>query len=90
MLKDVYHEDAKIPELAGTVAERLAALAPFPGEDDINEERDEIVGEFELLSEDPDATVEEFDEIMWRLYDWGDTKLDGHWNGKKCCWIETQ
>lgn len=34
--------------------------------------------------------VEEFDDIMEQLYDWGDTLLDdSSWPHKKMCWIGT-
>jgi hypothetical protein len=43
---------------------------------------------FSDISMDPDSTVEDFDNALEQLYDWGDTSLDNKWNGRKLCWIE--
>lgn len=75
--------------LAKTVADKLRKLAPFPGFDDINDERDSIADELEGFAEDPDGDKDDFDCIMTRLYDWADTPLDSNWNGKKVCWVKT-
>lgn len=60
--------DIPIQSLAETVAVRLAELKPFDDEY-INEERDDIVAEFKDLAENEDATADDFDAIMSRLYD---------------------
>jgi hypothetical protein len=77
-------------ELAGAVATKLKLLKPFKAEwDDINTERDDIADEFLNLAEDEAATQQNFNYVMQSLYDWGDQRLDGDWNGKKVCWIDT-
>ena len=75
-------------QLAAIIADRLAALAVF-GDEEIDDTRDELVDEFRSLSEDPAADSDDFDCVMVDLYDWADISLDGHWNGKKVCWVET-
>ena len=79
--------DISIQSLAETVAVRLAKLKPF-ADKYINEERDDIVAEFKDLAENEDATADDFDAIMSRLYDWADTSLDSSWNGNKVCWVD--
>lgn len=74
-------------QLAGVIASRLNGLAPFADEM-IEDQREELVEWFkELADEDPSPS--EFNEAMAALYDWGDTSLDGRWNGRKVCWIDT-
>jgi hypothetical protein len=82
--------DGALPiwELARVTAARLKALAPI--DDNLDAEREELVFDFECIASDrDDASREEFDDLMGRLYDWADTPLDHAWNGKKCCWIDT-
>lgn len=80
-------DELTIQELAGVVAKRLRALRPF-AEEHIEEKRDELAEEFEWIAKSPDADREDFDSWMEELYDWGDTRLDADWNGKKVCWID--
>lgn len=80
--------EISIQELAAVISKKLKALRPF-NDDYIDSERDNLVDEFEGLAEDESADREDFDDIMCRLYDWGDMKLDNDWNGKKVCWIDT-
>ena len=75
-----------IPQLAGIIADRLAALSPF-GIVDIDTARYEIIADFREMAKDPDLDVEDFDANMVRLYDWADTRLDTRWNGKAVCWV---
>ena len=93
-LSDVYHKGLPIPELAGIVAERLAALSiPFTmlyAVPDLGDIRDDIVGEFREISVDPNADADDFDEVMKHLYDWADTELDDHCHGKRVCWVKTE
>lgn len=79
--------DISIQSLAETVAVLLAKLKPFDDEY-INEERDDIVADFNDLAANEDATADDFDDTMNRLYDWADTSLDSSWNGKKVCWVD--
>ena len=77
-------------ELAAVITKRLRALKPFKAElDDLNEELTEIADEFEWLGASADTNVAAIDDLMHRLYDWGDQRLDGDWNGKKVCWVDT-
>lgn len=75
--------------LAGIIAERLKALAPFDDHPEANAERDDIVDMFLGMVDDATLTIENFDYGMSCLYDWADTHLDEAWNGKKACWIRT-
>ncbi len=76
-----------ISALAAVVAKRLKAIRSI--DEQLDDERDEIVEEFEAMAADDEATANDFDDAMSRLYDWGNTPLDGEWNGKKACWIDT-
>ena len=55
--------------------------------DDLKFERDRIADEFDSIATDSVATAEDFDDVLERLYDWGDTRLSPEWNGKKVAWI---
>jgi hypothetical protein len=74
--------------LAASIASKLKNLRPF-GLEDIEAERVELVEEFEYLSDSDETDFQEINDLMSQLYDWGDTPLDGHWNGKKVCFIDT-
>lgn len=87
-IKDVWSAKLPIPELAKVVSERLAGLSRI-GDEYLDDIRLELADEFRYLSDDKDATTEEFNDIMRRLYDWADTPLDDHWNGRKMCWVKT-
>jgi len=75
-------------ELATIIAHKLSHINKGCNERLIKE-RDEIVADFikfVACSEDTD----EFDKLMNRLYDWGDTDIDGCvLYGRKLCWIQT-
>ena len=86
-LTDVW-ESEDIPLIARTAAKRLKLMLPLPDEN-LDYEREEFIDEFEALSEDPDADTSDFDDVLRRLYDWGDISLDGKFNGKKVCWVAT-
>lgn len=87
---DVYHADLPIPELAGVMAKRLKAVdLPVWVPLYLVEQCRDIVEEFESLAGDPTGNVEDFDGVMEQLYDWADTPLDGQWNGRKLCWVDT-
>ena len=89
--------DGELPlgEFCKIVAEKVKALVlpkcltESDEEEYLVEERDEIVQEFEQLSEDSYITVDEVDSLIQRLYDWGDSSLDNNpsWNRKRLCWI---
>ena len=91
-LTDVWnkHPDRiTIQELCKTISERLRKLNPTRVPDYVVEEKENIADEFEILSIDKETTVEEFDDIMQDLYDWGDIRLDNKFIGRKVCWIAT-
>ena len=75
-------------ELAAVIAKRLKALTPFKDEYP-EQQRLDLVDDFEAAAEDAYLTVRDFDYLMNELYDWGDMRLDDNWNGKKVCWIDT-
>lgn len=80
--------DLSIQYLASTTARRLKSLSPF-GDDAIDDERDELVWQFEQIAADQDASTSDFDAVMGDLYDWADTRLDEKWAGKRVCWVDT-
>ena len=92
-LTDVWNkwpDEVSTQELSKIIATRLRELNPVGLSDFLLEEKEMIADEFEILSLDKEATVEEFDERMSDLYDWGDTSLDNDlFYGKKICWIAT-
>ena len=69
------------------IAATLLKLTKRGLDEDLIDERDEIVYEFEALAADNSANEDDFDCVMSRLYDWADTRLDGDWNGKRVAWI---
>lgn len=74
--------------LAAAIAQRLKALTPF-SDDELEEGRQDIIWEFEQISKSDDATTSDIDAAMEALYDWGDTRMDDVWNGRKACWVDT-
>lgn len=90
-LTDIWNKhpgEITIQELCKIISDRLSKLV-VPEIDEIEYDHLDLCDEFEILSTDKEATVEEFDEIMQDLYDWGDTSLDNEFAGKKICWIAT-
>lgn len=90
-IRDVWDKAGKemtVQELAAVIAKRLKALNPF-GDEDIDNQRDEMVEGFQSFSDDKEGTKDEFDSLMSELYDWGDIALDSAWPPKKVCWIAT-
>lgn len=81
-------EEISPQELAAVIAKRLKALMPFK-DGYAEQQRLDLVDDFEAAAEDADLTVNDFDYLMSELYDWGDIRLDDKWNGKKVCWIDT-
>ncbi len=65
----------------------MLGLKKFNIKDD--EILDELIEQFEYLSEDPSTNYEEFNCYMNDLYDWADTSLDNVFGGRKNCWIKT-
>ncbi len=77
-----------VQDLARSVAEKLRALRRL--DDDVESEKDDLVAQFEdIAASEGGDEARWFDDVMHDLYNWGDTRLDGTWNGKKVCWIDT-
>lgn len=92
-LKDVWGKikssELSLCELSRIVANRLGELRNFNNYPFIDEEKDEIVEEFCDLALNSETTKADFDEVMEKLYDWGDLKLGNTWPPEKVCWIGT-
>ncbi len=83
------NKDITIQQLAKITAKQLKALKPF-NDPNIEEEKDDLVEQFEMLADNLDADTDEFDYIMQDLYNWGDIKISGDFfDAKKVCWIKT-
>ena len=67
----------------------IARLEKIDFGEDLNDERDVIIEAFQDLIDDKEVNINEFDSLMSELYDFADTKLDSHWNGKKILWVST-
>ena len=76
-------------ELATRISVKLGAMVPIKDDEDLEEQRLELVANFKSFGEDPEGSVDEFDSIMSELYDWADTPLDDQFGGKKLCWVAT-
>lgn len=91
----VVQDDDCDGEVAGKyVADKLTAIQPnlqFGMEaetsvkEGIREELDDLISQFRDCCPDQ----EEFNHLLERLYDLGDTKLDHRFGGRKFLWIET-
>lgn len=75
-------------ELAKEILHKLNTLKPFDNED-VEYVKSMLIEEFEILADDEDEDEGWFNYTMEKLYDWGDTKLDNDFGGKKVCWIKT-
>ncbi len=77
--------------LSAEIADKLKVLSRSMDDSDI-EERDCLVDEFVALSEDHNSTIDDFDDALDRLYDWGDTTVGDvkRWPRKALCWIATE
>ena len=87
---------AAVQALASAASAGLLAIPDLPEDDPLgnnylNEEKQEIADDFRDLSTTEDVIlIDEFDAVMTRLYDWGDTKLSGQFfDAVKLCWIKT-
>lgn len=82
-------KEITIKELVVSIVEKLKG---FNIKNDF--ELDDIIWEFEnLIKSANKIQVDEFDEVLEMLYDWGDQRIDDCdvWNlgSKKMCWIAT-
>lgn len=75
-------------ELAKEISFKLNLLLPFDN-DLLDNDKNDLIMEFDEIVECPECTIEDFDRIMQDLYDWGDTELDNEWPRSKVCWIGT-
>lgn len=77
-------------DLARVMLDRLQKLTPF-ADLDIEAEKTDIIDELECLVNHPDDLfAEDIDDVIERIYDWGDIQLDNEWNPKKVCWVKTK
>lgn len=78
-------ERISLRELIQTILTKLQA---FKIEDDA--ELENLLDDFEMLAEDGEPDVEEFDNLWDSLYNWADQETEpGHWPKQKLCWIQT-
>ena len=82
------NDEIPIHKMAAVIAKRLKSLAPY-GHDYLDQNLSELIETFEVLGEDQETEVTDFDFAMSELYDFGDCSLDGKWNGRKALWIDT-
>ena len=76
-------------ELARSIASKLRSVANLRLPE-LNDERDFIADEFAEFAADDTGDFDDLDELMERLYDWGDTHIGGEFfDAKKVCWIDT-
>jgi hypothetical protein len=81
--------ELSIQEFEKIVAEKLKALRDFD-DYDIDLTKEDLIFEFEDIAADEEDGYgeQDFNYVLDRLYDWGDTSLDGKFGGKKVCWIQ--
>ncbi len=87
------HRDFKaglitVQQLAAVVHRKLTFVRPLKI-DSIDAELEDLIKRFSSLAEDESATIDDYDDALSALYDWGDISIDGKWNGKKVCWVNT-
>jgi hypothetical protein len=76
-------------DLARSIASKLRIVADLRLPE-LNDERDFIADEFAEFAADNTGDFDDLDELMERLYDWGDTHIGGKFfDAKKVCWIDT-
>ena len=80
-----------LQQLAREVARQLTGkleAAKRTGGDYAREELEIVRDLFEEIANDDTMSVDDYDNALEQLYDWGDTSLDGKFGGMKMCWIE--
>lgn len=93
--KDFWGEYGKgnltIQKVSGKVVERLNKLLDKVKDQLLKDTLGEIIMEFEDVAKSPELTVNDFDNVLNELYDWGDTEIEpfGKWPTNKMCWIST-
>lgn len=87
-LKDVW-ESKDLSLIARTIAQRLTEIEPLENEHS-ETLRQELIENFSDLADEPAPDVDDFDDLMDKLYDWADTRLDNKpLGGKRVCWVAT-
>lgn len=81
--------EISVQEFAKIVAEKLKSIQKFKNKR-INEKLEDIIFDFECLSEGslnvwPES---DFNNLLEKLYDWGDISLDNKFGGMKVCLIQ--
>lgn len=79
--------ELSIQEFAKIVVEKLKSLRKF-NDFGIDCAKDDLIFDFEGIAEDEAYGEDDFNYVINRLYDWGDTPLDDKFGGKKVCWIQ--
>lgn len=95
-IKDVWQNEAlPVTEKAAAIAARIRTKFK-EGMPYVDEEIFEIADAFHNVTTitdlDPDDLIEEFDNAMMQLYDWGDAEWGepGHWPPRRLCWVATR
>ena len=83
---DFYEDTDKVKELSRRISEKIKTFEYYKSESALHS----IVESFENDGDYLDD-IDEYDEILDELYDWGDipTILDGTTVKEKKCWINT-
>lgn len=77
-----------LPLIAKSIAGQLRGMSPL-SDPEADDARLELASDFESLLTSS-CSYDDFNEVMERLYDWGDTPLDTVFlGGKKVCWVST-
>jgi hypothetical protein len=77
-------------DLAKVMLDKLQELMPF-SDLDIEAEKRDIIDDLECLVNHPDDLCsDDIDDVVERLYGWGDIPLNNNWPPKKVCWIKTK
>jgi hypothetical protein len=87
---DKYPEELTVAECAEKAVEVLKQHKDFVHNNFPNYEDDfdEIIDEFESITESDDPDIDDFNYVMDDLYDWGDISLDSDKIfGRKLCWV---
>lgn len=75
-------------QMANVISEKCKALAPLIHDDELRSELGCIAEDFEHVSKNS-ADVEDFDDVMQRLYDWADSPVGFGFCNEKLCWVAT-
>lgn len=88
-IKELFNDETPPAEIGLEVAKRLRSTVP-EALWDYDEELDDIIVAFENITGYENVTpTEEFDDILDRLYDWGDEEVEpfNQWPPNKRMWI---